>query len=160
VSRVNPPTPFVGSLFIYLPDFYFFRTQPKPPSECMATSAKWVSAASPNTDAGLHTRFGLECASRDVAVREWALEGRSGRHDIFDIEFVVEEGADSGQCPLCNLILARLPCSRNLRPALLHGTRASVVFEEHGSQERIFVRIFDKKWKTWITFGRIREVSK
>jgi hypothetical protein len=109
---------------------------------------------------GLHRRFGLQCASRDVSVREWVLEDKSGRHDIFDIEFVVEEGAGASKCPLCNLIFARLPYSRNLRPALLHGTQASVVFEEHGSQERIFVRIFDKKRGTWSTYGRIREVSR
>src|ERR1700761_9354639 len=97
------------------------------------------------TDAGLHRRFGLECSSRDVSIREWVLD--KSRHNIFDIEFVVEEGEGAIKCPLCRLIFARLPCSRNLRPALLHGTQASVVFEEHGSQERIFVRLFDQKRK-------------
>ncbi len=115
----------------------------------------------PNSDGGLHRRFGLECASKDVAVREWVLADNSGRHDIFDIEFVVEEGEGAkGRCSLCNLIFARLPCSRNLRPALLHGTQASVVFEEHGARERIFVRLFDRKRETWTTYGRIREVSR
>lgn len=113
----------------------------------------------PDGDGGLHRRFGLECVSKDVAVREWVLTDNSGRHDIFDIEFVVEEGEGAKQrCSLCNLIFARLPYSRNLRPTLLHGTQASVVFEEHGTQERIFVRLFDKKREAWTTYGRIREV--
>jgi hypothetical protein len=158
-----PPWVFIGSLLIYLPDFYFFRRRrSQTPSECMAKPVKRASSNEPggsNIDTGLHRRFGLECASRDVSVREWVLEDKSGRHDIFDIEFVVEEGEGAKKCPLCNLIFARLPCSRNLRPALLHGTQASVVFEEHGSQERIFVRLFDKKREAWTTYGRIRKVS-
>jgi hypothetical protein len=112
-----------------------------------------------NIDAGLHQRFGLECASKDISAREWLLANNSGRHQVFDIEFVIE-GEDANQhCPLCNLIFARLPKSRNLQPLLLHGTRASVVFEEHGSQERIFVRLRDEAQKTWATYGRLREVT-
>jgi hypothetical protein len=112
-----------------------------------------------SSDGGLHRLFGLECASKDVSVRQWVPADKSGRHDIFDIEFVFDEGEHAKQqCALCNLIFARLPCSRNLHPILLHGTQASVVFEEHGIQERIFVRLFDKTRQTWTTYGRIREV--
>jgi len=109
-------------------------------------------------DAGLHRRFGLECASKDVSSREWLLANNSGRHQVFDIEFVLE-GGDERHCPLCSLIFARLPNSRNLQPLLLHGTRASVVFEEHGTQERIFVRLRDEARNTWATYGRLREVT-
>jgi hypothetical protein len=114
-----------------------------------------------NRDAGLHEQLGLECASRDVSVREWVLAGNSGRHEIFDIEFTIEEGVGAKEhCALCKLIFARLPCSRNLHPKSLHGTQASVVLEEHGARKRMFVRLFDRKRDTWTTYGRIREVSK
>lgn len=109
-------------------------------------------------DAGLHRRFGLECASKDASSREWLLANNSGRHQVFDIEFVLEGEDAEPHCPLCNLIFARLPKSRNLQPLLLHGTRASVVFEEHGTRERIFVRLRDAAQKTWATYGRLREV--